>query len=143
MTVTLTTCTTFISTGPPVVNPHSVLKHLSLPLGITGWHNLLLKATATFPSKSVASTGQATTTADHLILRPGETRLDKHQKKPWEASNGCETGMPLMTSWPKDGYYTMNKRFNDHSPRDIGPVVPTVLLLLNHVIFLATVVPVY
>ena len=49
-----------------------------------------------------------------------------------------------MTSWPKDGYYyTMNKRFIDHSPRDIGPVVPTVLLLLllllNRVIFRATV----
>ena len=115
MTVTLTTCTTFINTGPPVVNPHSVLKHLSLPPGITGWHNLLLKATATFPSKNVVSTGQVTTTADHLILRPVENRLDKHPQNPWEAINGCETGMPLMTSWPKDGYYTMNKRFIDHT----------------------------
>jgi hypothetical protein len=34
--------------------------------------------------------------------------------------------MPLMTSWPNDGYYTANKRFTDHGPRDIGPVVPTV-----------------
>jgi hypothetical protein len=34
--------------------------------------------------------------------------------------------MPLMTSWPKDGYYTANKRSTDHGPRDIGPVVPTV-----------------
>jgi hypothetical protein len=53
--------------------------------------------------------------------------LDKHPQNPWEAINGCETGMPLMTSWPKDGYYyTANKSSTDHGPRDIGPVVPTV-----------------
>jgi hypothetical protein len=73
----------------------------------------------------VVSKGQATSTADHLFLRPGENRLDKHPQNPWEAINGCETGMPLMTSWPKDGYYTANKRSTDHGPRDIGPVVPT------------------
>jgi hypothetical protein len=43
--------------------------------------------------------------------------------------------MPLITSWPKDGYYTANKRSTDHGPRDIGPVVPNRLL--------PTVVPVY
>jgi hypothetical protein len=26
--------------------------------------------------------------------------LDKHPQNPWEAINGCETGMPLITSWP-------------------------------------------
>jgi hypothetical protein len=58
----------------------------------------------------VVSKGQATSTADHLFLRPGENRLDKHPQNPWETINGCETGMPLMTLWPKDGYYTANKR---------------------------------
>jgi hypothetical protein len=82
----------------------------------------------------VVSKGLATSTADHLFLRPGENRLDKHPQNPWEAINGCETGMPLIitktvitkTSWPKDGYYTANKRSTDHGPRDVGPVVPTV-----------------
>jgi hypothetical protein len=66
--------------------------------------------------------------ADHLFLRPGENSQVRWTKT-WEAINGCETGMPLMTSWPKDGYYTANKRSTDHGPRDIGPVVPSVLLL--------------
>jgi hypothetical protein len=56
MTVTLTTCTT-LNTGPQVINSHSVLKHLTVPLGswagITGWHDSLIKATAAFPSKNV------------------------------------------------------------------------------------------
>ena len=116
MTVTLTTCTTFINTGPPVGNPHSVLKHLSLPLGITGWHNLLLKATATFPSKSVASTGQATTTADHLILRPGETRLDKHQKQTGRQLTAAKPGCrwwrhgpkTVITQWIRDSLITVH-----------------------------------
>ena len=109
MTVMLTTCTTF-NTGPRVINTHSVLKHLTLPLGRNnGMAWFANKATATFPSKNVVSTGQATSTVNHLFLRPGENRLDKHPQNPWEAINGCETGMPLITSWPKDGYYTVNK----------------------------------
>jgi hypothetical protein len=82
------------------------------------------KSNSNFPFQDcVVSKGQATSTADHLFLRPGEK---KHPQNPWEAiKNGCETGMPLMTSWPKDGYYTANKRSTDHGPRDIGPMVPT------------------
>ena len=129
MTVTLTTCTTF-NTGPQVINSHSVLKHLTLPLGRNnGMARFANKSNSNFPfQECVVSKGQATSTADHLFLRPGENGLDnKHPQNPWwEAINGCETGMPLMTSWPKDGYYTANKRSTDHSPRDIGPVVPTV-----------------
>jgi hypothetical protein len=101
-----------------VINSHSVLKHLTLPLG---------RNNSSFPfQECVVSKRQATSTADHLFLRPEENRLDKHPQNPWEAVNGCETGMPLMTSWPKDGYYTANKRSTDHGPWDIGPVVPTV-----------------
>jgi hypothetical protein len=127
-----TTCTTF-NTGPQqVINSHSVLKHLTLPLG----RNIRMARFANnsnsnfFPfQECVVSKGQAISTADHLFLRPGGNRLDKHrQNNPcWEAINGCETGMPLMTSWPKDGYYTANKRSStDYGPWDIGPVVPTV-----------------
>jgi hypothetical protein len=131
MTVTLlTTCTTTFNTGPQVINSHSVLKHLTLPLGRNnGMARYANKSNSSnFPfQECVVSKGQATSTADHLFLRPGENRLDKHPQNPWEAiNNGCETGMPLMTSWPKDGCYTANKRSTDHGPRDIGPVVPTV-----------------
>jgi hypothetical protein len=128
MTVMLTTCSTF-NTGPRVINSHSVLKHLTLPLGRNNgmWNNLLIKATAAnFPFQKCGFDRARTTTVDHLFLRPGENRLDKHPQNPWEAIIGCETGMPLITSWPKDGYYTVNKRSTDHSPRDIGPVVPIV-----------------
>jgi hypothetical protein len=59
------------------------------------------KSNINFPfQECVVSKGQATSTADHLFLRPGENRLDKHPQNPWEAIHGCETGMPLMTSWP-------------------------------------------
>jgi hypothetical protein len=113
-----------------VINSHSVLKHLTLPLGRNnGMARFGNKSNSNFPSKNVwfRKGKQATSTADHLFLRPGENRLDKHPQNPWEAINGCETGMPLMTSWPKDVYYTANKRSTaDHGPRDIGPVVPTV-----------------
>ena len=127
MTVMSTTCTTF-NTGPRVINSHSVLKRLTIPLDRNNgmWNNLLMKATAAnFPFQSGFDRAR-TTTVDHLFLRPGENRLDKHPQNPWEAINGCETGMPLITSWPKDGYYTVNKRSTDYSPRDIGPVVPIV-----------------
>jgi hypothetical protein len=78
------------------------------------------KSNINFPfQECVVSKGQATATADHLFL------LDKRPQNPWEAINGCEAGMPLMTSW-QDGYYTANKRSTDRGPRDIGPVVPTV-----------------
>ena len=113
----LTTCSTF-NTGPRVINSHSVLKHLTLPLGSRNngmWNNLLIKATAAnFPFQKCGFDRARTTTVDHLFLRPGENRLDKHPQNPWEAINGCETGMPLITSWPKDGYYTVNKRSTDH-----------------------------
>jgi hypothetical protein len=114
MTVTLTTCTTF-NTGPQVINYHSVLKHLTLPLGRNnGIARFANKSNSNFPfQECVASKGQATSTADHLFLRPGENRLDKHPQNPWEAIDGCETGMPLMPSWPKDGYS------NSHGPKTL------------------------
>jgi hypothetical protein len=66
----------------------------------------------------------ATSTADHLFLRPGENRLDKHPQTPGRQLMAAK--VPLITSWPKDGYSTVNKRStDDHGPRDIGPVVPT------------------
>jgi hypothetical protein len=85
------------------------------------------KSNSNFPFQEcvVSKKGQATSTADHLFLRPGENRLDKHPQNR-DAINGYETGMLLITSWPKDGYYTANKRSTDHGPRDIGPVVPIV-----------------
>jgi hypothetical protein len=103
--MTLTTCTTF-NTGPQVINSHSVLKHLTLPLGRNNGMALFAnKSNSNFPfQECVVLKGQATSTVDHLFLRPGENRLDKHPQNPWEAIHGCETGMPLMTSWPKDGY---------------------------------------
>jgi hypothetical protein len=133
MTVTLTTYTTF-NTGPQVINYHSVLKHLTLPLDRNNEMALFAnrsKNSKNFPFQEcvVSRKGkQLTSTADHLFLRPGENRLGKHPQNPWKAINDCETGMPLMTSWPKDdGYYTANKRFTYHGPRDIEPVVvPTV-----------------
>jgi hypothetical protein len=84
------------------------------------------KSNSNFPfQEGVVSKGQATSTVDHLFLRPA-ARGNRLDKKTWEAIIGCETGMPSMTSWPKDGYYTANKRSTDHGPRDVGPVVPTV-----------------
>jgi hypothetical protein len=64
------------------------------------------KAKATFPSKNVwfRKGKQLPPLTSHLFLRPGENRLDKHPQNPWDAINGCETRMPLMTLWPKDGY---------------------------------------
>jgi hypothetical protein len=56
------------------------------------------KSNSNFPfQECVASKGQATSTADHLFLRPGENRLDKHpQTDPWEAINDCENGMAAV-----------------------------------------------
>jgi hypothetical protein len=103
-----------------VINSHSVLKHLTLPLcRNNGMARFTNKSNNNFPfQECVVSKGQATSTADHLFLRPGDNRLDKHPQKPWRAINGCETGMPLMTSWLKDGNYTANKRSTDYGPRD-------------------------
>jgi hypothetical protein len=129
MTMTLiTTCTTF-NTGPQVINSHSVLKHLTLALGRNnGMTRFANKSNINFPlQECVVSKGQATSTADHLFLRPRENRLDKHPQTPGsQLTARCETGMLLTTSWPKAGYYTANKRSTDHGPRDIGHVVPTV-----------------
>jgi hypothetical protein len=126
MMVTLTTCTTF-NTGPQVINSHSVLKHLTLPLGRNnGIARFANKSNSNFPSKNVwFRKGKQLLPLTTFSCDQGKTG-DKHPQNPWEAINGCETGMPLMTSWPKDGYYTANKRSTDHGPRDIGPVVPTV-----------------
>ena len=53
MTVTLTTCTTF-NTGPQVINSHSVLKHLTLPLGRNnGMARFANKSNSNFPFKNV------------------------------------------------------------------------------------------
>jgi hypothetical protein len=132
------TCTTF-NTGPQVINSHSVLKHLTLPLGRNnGMARFANKSNINFPfQECVVSKGQATSTADHLFLRPGENRLDKNTLKTPETVNGCETRMPLMTSWPKDGYYTANKRSTDHGPRDIGPVWCQQYNYYDHLIVMA------
>ena len=68
MTVTLTTCTTF-NTGFQVINSHSVLKHLTLPLGRNnGMARFANKSNSNFPfQECVVSKGQATSTADHFI----------------------------------------------------------------------------
>jgi hypothetical protein len=52
MTVTLTTWTTF-NTGPQVINSHSVLKHLTLPLGRNNGMARFANSNSNFPSKNV------------------------------------------------------------------------------------------
>jgi hypothetical protein len=59
MTATLTTCTTF-NTGPQVINSHSVLKHLTLPLGRNnGMARFANNSNSNFPfQECVVSKGQ-------------------------------------------------------------------------------------
>jgi hypothetical protein len=115
MTVTLTTYTTF-NTGPQVINYHSVLKHLTLPLDRNNEMALFAnrsKNSKNFPFQEcvVSRKGkQLTSTADHLFLRPGENRLGKHPQNPWKAINDCETGMPLMLRGPKTTVITQRIR---------------------------------
>jgi hypothetical protein len=92
--VMLTTCTTF-NTGSQVINSHSVLKHLTLPLvgrnnGIARFAN---KSNSNFPfQECVVSKGQAISTADHIFLRPGGNRLDKHPQNPGKQLTAAKPG---------------------------------------------------
>jgi hypothetical protein len=128
MTVTLTTCTTF-NTGPQVINSHSVLKHLTLPLGRNnGMARFANKSNSNFPSKNVwfrkvknvwFRKGKQLLPLTTFSCDQGSTGWTNTLKTPGRQLTAAKpTGMPLMTSWPKDGYYTQR--------RDIGPVVPTV-----------------
>jgi hypothetical protein len=65
----------------------------------------------------------------YLFLRPGENRLDKRPQNPWEAINGCETGMSAVDDVMAQRrlLYIRDPLITVHGY--IGPVVPTVYLL--------------
>jgi hypothetical protein len=93
MTATLTTRTTF-NTGPQVINSHSILKHLTLPLGRNnGMARFANKSNSNVPfQECVVSKGQATSAADRLSCDQGKTGWTNTLKTPWRQLTAAKPG---------------------------------------------------